>query len=63
MRIEVNRDLCEGNAVCVKVLPQVFAIDESDYVELRVAEPPPELAAKVHEAVKRCPRGALSIVE
>jgi len=62
MRILVERDACEGNALCVKAAPEVFRVDENDYVELLLENPPPELLAKVREAVRRCPKGALSLV-
>jgi ferredoxin len=61
VKIVVNYDLCEGNAVCVKAAPEVFAVDENDFVELRTAEPGPEMLAKVKEAVRRCPRNALAL--
>lgn len=61
MRVLVNREACEGNALCVKAAPEVFQVDENDYVELRVAGPGPELLAKVREAIRRCPKNALSL--
>ena len=63
MKIKVDRDSCEGNALCVKAAPEVFRVDEDDYVEVIAAQPGPELAAKVREAVRRCPKGALSLEE
>jgi ferredoxin len=63
MKIRVDRDSCEGNALCVKAAPEVFRVDDEDYVEVLVAEPGAELAAKVREAVRRCPKGALSLEE
>ena len=61
MRIVVDLDLCEGNALCVKAAPEVFRVGEDDYVELLTAEPPDELHVQVREAIRRCPRGALSL--
>ena len=61
MRIVVDLDLCEGNALCVKAAPEVFRVTEDDYVELLTEEPPGELVTQVKEAVRRCPRGALSL--
>ena len=63
MKIVVNLDSCEGNALCVKAAPEVFRVDENDYVEVLVAEPGPELLDRVREAVRRCPKGALSLTE
>ncbi len=64
MRIEIDPDLCEGNALCVKAAPEVFRLGEdSDIVELCTEAPPDELRARVEEAVRRCPRGALSLTQ
>ncbi|GIW42508.1 MAG: ferredoxin FdxD [Candidatus Binatia bacterium] len=63
MRVVVDRDLCEGNAVCMKVCPEVFEVGEDDQAHLKIERPGEELRAKVEEAVARCPRQALSIVE
>ena len=32
MRVEVDRDRCEGNAVCVGIAPDLFELDDEDYV-------------------------------
>jgi ferredoxin len=63
MRVVVNYDLCEGNAVCVKVCPEVFEVRDDDRAHLLVERPGEELRAKVETAVRRCPRQALSIVK
>ena len=63
MRVVVNRTLCEGNAVCVGVAPEVFLLGADDQAALRVERPAKALRAKVEEAVRRCPRQALSIEE
>jgi ferredoxin len=63
MRVLVDRDRCEGNAVCMKACPEVFEVGEDDCVRLLVERPTPDLYAKVEAAVKRCPRQALAIAE
>ena len=62
MRIAVDQDRCEGNAVCMKVCPEVFEVDDTDQVRLLIKDAPPDLHAKVEAAVLRCPRQALSII-
>jgi len=60
MRVVVNRDRCEGNAVCVKTAPQVFKLDDDDYAMV-VADPVPvEQETLVEQAITWCPRAALS---
>jgi ferredoxin len=63
MKILVDHDLCEGNALCVKAAPEVFRVDDDDYVELIDADPGPELLDKVKEAIRRCPRNALALAD
>jgi ferredoxin len=63
MKINIDYDLCEGNAVCMKVAPEVFVVGEDDRARLLVAEPGEELRSKIEAAVRRCPRQALSIVD
>lgn len=61
MKIVVDYDLCEANAVCMKVCPEVFTVDSKDNLNLSTEEPAESLRAKVEEAVRRCPRQALKL--
>jgi ferredoxin len=61
MRVVVDYDLCESNAICMSVAPEVFEVDDDDNLNLLEEEPPEELRPKVEEAVRRCPKQALSI--
>jgi ferredoxin len=61
MRVVVDWDLCESNAICMAVAPEVFEVDDDDNLNLLQEEPPEELRAKVEEAVRRCPKQALAL--
>jgi ferredoxin len=61
MKIIVDSDLCEANAQCVKVAPDVFRLDDEDKLHLLIAEIPEERRAQMETAVRKCPRRALSI--
>ncbi|MCX8071471.1 MAG: ferredoxin [Candidatus Binatia bacterium] len=63
MKIRIDYDLCEGNAVCMKVAPEVFVVGDDDRAHLVDPNPSEELRAKVELAVRRCPRQALSLEE
>jgi ferredoxin len=63
MRVQVDHDLCESNAVCVRLVPEVFEVGDDDRLRLRQERPPETLRARVEQAVRRCPKQALSIVE
>lgn len=62
MKIVVDNDLCEANAVCVRYAPEVFELDASEKLHLKTEQPGEELREKVARAVARCPRGALKLV-
>ncbi|MBB0968764.1 ferredoxin [Dietzia aerolata] len=60
MRIEVDTDRCEGQAVCVGLAPAVFALDDDDeYVRILVDEVPAEHEKRARKAVEKCPMAAL----
>ncbi|AUX22470.1 ferredoxin [Sorangium cellulosum] len=63
MKIVVNWERCEANAVCVRAAPEVFRVDDDDRLHLLVDDVPSELRPKVEKAVRACPRGALSLEE
>ena len=62
MRLVVDYDLCEANAVCVKTAPDMFQVDDADKLHLLVADVDEEHMEKAKAAVRRCPRRALSLV-
>jgi ferredoxin len=63
MRITVDRDLCQGHAMCELEAPEVFRVGKSDQVQLLVDVPEPGDEDSVRLAVKYCPTHALSIDE
>jgi ferredoxin len=68
MKVTVDTLLCEANAVCARVVPEVFSIHEDDDGEdvLKIAADgvvPPPLTDKVRDAVGRCPKMALTLEE
>lgn len=71
MKVKVDFDLCEANAVCMDVAPELFKVDDDDNIHLLVkgasdevsGDVPANLQDKLKEAVRLCPRQALSIVD
>jgi ferredoxin len=59
MRIEVDRDRCEGNAVCVGIAPDLFDLDDEDYAVMKVDEIPADQEQLAEQSVAECPRAAL----
>ncbi|MDP7736472.1 ferredoxin [Mycobacterium paragordonae] len=60
MRVVVNRDRCEGNAFCVNIAPQVFALDDDEYAVVMTDPVPVDQETLVKQAIEACPRAALS---
>jgi ferredoxin len=61
MELKVDRDLCEANAVCCGLAPEVFELDDDEQLIIKVPNPGDELQAKVQKAVERCPKNALAL--
>jgi ferredoxin len=62
-KVEVDFDLCEANALCMEVCPEVFRVDEDDNLHVLDEHPGEELRAKLRQAEAICPRQAIKIVE
>ena len=63
MRVIVDRDLCESNGVCEGLAPEVFQINDEDELDILQEHPDESLRAQVQDAVRSCPKQALSIEE
>ncbi|MDA8038743.1 MAG: ferredoxin [Actinomycetota bacterium] len=63
MRIAVDHDLCESNAICMGILPEVFEVRDDDILYVLDDHPGEELRDKVMECVRSCPKQAISVTE
>lgn len=63
MRVVVDFDLCESNAVCMGIAPEVFEVRDDDFLYVLNETPPEDMRPKIEEAVARCPKQAISIAE
>ena len=61
MRVVVDYDLCESNAVCMGIAPEVFEVRDDGYLYVLQEEPPEELRPKVEEAARLCPTQAIRV--
>ena len=60
-KIEVDFELCESNGVCMGIIPEVFHLDDDDYLHVLQDEVPPENEEQIKESVRQCPRQAIAI--
>ena len=62
-KVVVDFDVCESNAVCMGIAPEVFEVRDDDFLYILNENPPDELRPEVEQAVRQCPKQAISIVE
>ena len=60
-KIVVDFGLCESNGICMGIIPEVFNLDDEDYLHVLQDEVTPENEQRVKEAVRQCPRQAIFI--
>ena len=64
MRINYDREACQGHNRCYLLAPEVFDVDDEGYAILRIeGEVPAELEEKARLAADNCPEYAITIVE
>jgi ferredoxin len=63
MRVIVNMSQCESNALCMGVAPDIFEVDDDDNLTVLNETPGESDRDRVLEAVRICPKQAISIVE
>ncbi|WP_410663219.1 ferredoxin [Amycolatopsis sp. lyj-84] len=61
MEIDVDRSLCEANAICVGFAPEVFDLDDEEELVFASGEVPANQVERVTQAVASCPKNALLI--
>jgi ferredoxin len=62
-KIEVDWGLCESNGVCMGINADIFELGDDDMLTVHQEEVTPENETDVREAVRQCPRQAISIAE
>ncbi len=61
MKVTVDFDLCESNAICMAAAPEVFEVRDDDFLYVLNENPGAELHDKVREAAERCPKQAITL--
>jgi ferredoxin len=61
VRVKVDFDLCESNALCMAAAPEVFEVRDDDFLYVLDEEPGEALRSKVEAAVAVCPKQAITL--
>jgi ferredoxin len=62
-RIVVDYDLCDTQAICTTIAPDIFEVGDDDVMHVVNDRPGEDARARVMSAVNSCPKGAISIVD
>ncbi|UGQ12481.1 ferredoxin [Yinghuangia sp. ASG 101] len=63
MRVSVDHELCEYNALCVPLAPDVFALSDDDELTVLDEHPADSLRSQVEAAAATCPRQAIRVTD
>jgi ferredoxin len=63
VKVDVDFGLCESNGVCMGLAPDVFLLNDDDTLSILQPDVQQESQAVVLEAVRQCPRQAISVEE
>ena len=61
MKVVVDFDCVRATPCAWRIAPEVFEVRDDDFLYVLQENPPEELRAKVEEAVRRCPKQAITI--
>ena len=62
-KVVVDFDVCESNAICMGVAPEVFEVRDDDNLYILDETPPEALRDRLELAVRRCPKQALKLLD
>ena len=63
MKVQVDFDLCESNALCEALVPATFELGDDDALRILDDRVTDDNVETIERAVASCPRSAISIAE
>ena len=61
MKVVVDFDRCQSNALCMVAAPEVFEVRDDGFLYVLDENPGEDLRQKVEDAVRACPTQAITI--
>ncbi len=61
MKVVVNMMQCESNAICAGIVPEVFELNDDDLLIVLDEHPDEALRERLEQAVRNCPKQAISL--
>lgn len=62
-KVVVDFDVCETNALCTGIAPDVFELDDTPQLHLLIETVGESLRSAVLNAARACPRQAITVLE
>jgi ferredoxin len=63
LKVQVDFDLCESNALCEALAPETFELGDDDALQILDDRVTDDNIDIIERAVASCPRSAISIVD
>jgi ferredoxin len=63
MRVKIDYDSCDSNALCMASAPEVFEVRSDDFLYVLQEQPAEHLWPNVEEAARACPKLAITLVD
>ena len=63
MKVVVDMEACQGNALCMGACPEVFFVDTDGLLHVLYDNPPDSLKEQLLEAERICPTQAIVVDE
>ena len=63
MKIKVNKEKCQGHAVCVLKSPDVYVLEDDGYNRMDEFTVPKEREADARRGARACPERAIQVKE
>jgi ferredoxin len=63
VKIRVDREVCQGHALCNAAAPDLFTLHDDGYSSVGVCEVPPGMEERARRGMLSCPERAITIEE
>ncbi|HET6951513.1 MAG TPA: ferredoxin [Acidimicrobiales bacterium] len=63
MKIRVDRQMCQGHALCNAAAPELFTLDADGYSNVDIRDVPAGMEDAARRGLLRCPERAITIEE
>lgn len=61
MKVVVDFDACQSNAVCQGIAPEVFEVRDDGFLYILQENPDESVRARLQDAARSCPTQAITI--